>query len=564
MIGKLYALSETRGHFIAQIFRIYMGLYGLGLLAICPNQSLALLSIYLIVFSVYIYISFKVISFGVNALRWLSLIADTLFVDFFIFLYGYFNTYSLTLALLPIFGNVCLSDLHFSKYLVLSLPISLYIILSVVGTVGFITLIFPFLFVGIIVLFGEVHAKFQGKILMISERMDSFFTNKENLLNSYRIYDDIIKALKSNPLSININAIYCFLDIDRLYLYNGSAYVWSYHFEDVSAFLDELSVDGIKVHKNVPLVLNGQKRDSFRGYNISIENGPTYMFVVDAGNVGVITKLLMDITFQTFFKKLAKLYESERLQRNLESDKMTTLSEKANYVNAAVSSMHFMRNKLSTMKTLFSIIDDLKSETSEDRKVKMQEYIYRDIEKMRDSFNLMINRANLLLDKSDTPFVYKTTQRFTLKELFTEIRRSWQDYRLDESNINIHLQMNTDGKNCYVFYNREGMGLVLDNWISNISKYYVGSYSLELTENEHNIVLTFANGYDSSEIISFVRCYSCDDRTEINKNRWHGLANIKDFLDQMNVQGEISNDNDNIYLTITLTKTVDNEEGADN
>lgn len=564
MIGKLYALSETRGHFIAQIFRVYMGLYGLGLLAIYQNICLTMLAIYLLVCCVYIFLSFKVMALGVKTLQWSSLIADTLFVDFFAYLYGCFDTYSLTFALLPIFGNVCLSDLHFSKYIAITVPVSLYIILSLVGYVGFISLISPFLIVGIIVLFGEVHAKFQSKILLISERMDSFFTNKENLLNSYRIYDDIIHALRCKPLPISINAIYCFLNIDRLYLYNGSEYVWSYRFENENTFHDEPSVDGIIVQKNIPLVLNDQRKNTFRGYNISIENGPTYMFVVDAGNVGVVTRLLMDITLQTFFKKLAKLYESERLQRNLESDRMTSLSEKANYVNAAVSSMHFMRNKLSPMKTLFSIIDDLKSETDEDRKAKMQEYIYRDIDKMRDSFNLMINRANLLLDKSDTPFVYKTTQKFTLKELFTEIRRSWQDYRLEESTINIDLQKNTVGDNCNVFYNREGMGLVLDNWISNISKYHVGSYSLELVENEQNVILKFANGYDSSKSIDFVGCYSNDDRAEINKNRWHGLANIKDFLDQMNIQGEISNDKDNIYLTITLTKIVDDEEGADN
>lgn len=563
MIGKLYALSETRGHLIAQIFRIYIGLYGLGLLVVGHILSLSIFAIYLIFVFTYLFLSFKVLSLGIKRARWFSLFVDTFFIDVFVFIYGTLDIFSLTLALLPLIGNVCLSDFHFCKYLTITIPASLYLILSLISNVEFVVLIIPFIMVDIIVLFGELHSRFQHKIIMISEGIDSFFTNKDNLLKSYRIYDDIIKVLKSKPLPVEIDAIYCFFYCNGLHLYNASKYVWSYQFENTIDNYEEKSIDGVKDVKDIPLVLNGLRDQSCRGYHISINRGSTYLFVVKIGKVGVITKMMVDITLHSLFIRLAKFFESERLQRNLESDKMTTLSEKANYVSAAVSSMHFVRNKLSPMKTFFSIIDDIQSETNTVRKERMQEYLYKDMDKMRNSFNLMIERANLLLDKSDTPFVYKITQRFTLKELFSEIRRCWQDYGLDESSLKINLQEDTGGGNCYVFYNREGMGLVLDNWISNISKYYVRTYSLELVENEQNVFLTFANGYDSSKSISFVRYYSNDNRAEINKNKWHGLANVKDFLDQMNIQGVICNDSDNIYFKMILSKTVDNEKGFD-
>ena len=566
MIAQLHALKETRGCLISLLFRLYILFYTIFLLGHVRSMEPGTLIMYILIGSIYVFLTIYSINWGVMTSRWISIIADTLFVVVFFFFYGgKFDTFSLTLALLPIIGNICLSDLHFNKFLAISIPASVYGVILWCNTVDIWTFVSPFLIVSIIVMFGDIYSKLQKKILKISEIMDSFFISKENLLKSYKIYEGFINVLKEKPLPIDIEAIYCFFksETDSLYLYNASKYVWSYSFDNHN-IIQLSKLNGIEKYTDMHLTINGQLSETNRIYVVSLNDNISYMFVVELGEAAPLTSLLLKITFQTLFIKLAKLYESERLQRNIESHKMIALSEKANYVNAAVSTLHFMRNKLSPMKTLFSIVDEIEVEKDDNKRAIMKEFMKKDISKMRDSYKLMIDRANLLLDDSVTPFIYRSTKRFALKDLLSEIRQSWQDYRLDESNINIQLQKDSEGENCYVFYNQEGLGLVLDNWISNISKYSVNSYSLVFVETEQNVILTFANGYDSKTSLNFIRCYSNDNRAEINKNKWHGISNIKDFLEQMQIQGEISNDNENIYFKIIFSKTVDDEKSADN
>ena len=566
MIGKLYALRETRGHLIAFIFRLYWALYAYFVLAAIGDvMDFAFTLFFIFIAGVYVSLTFNAVRLGsIKACSLTSLVADTFFIIFFFLAYGKFDTYSLTVAILPIIGNICLSDFHFSKLLAVTVPASIFVTLYYKGISVFWPLVLPFVVMALIVMFSELHEEMNTKIVKIGELMDSFFINKENLQKSFKIYEHIIKVLKKEPLAINIDAVYCFLNDDKVYLYNGSRYVWSYTFAQPISQTGKTNDDKFNGYTSFPLFINDQEIKENRRFVVTLDSGVSYMFVVVVGEVGYFTRLLMNITLQTLFSKLAKLYESERLLNNIESKKLMELSEKANYVNAAVSSLHFMRNKLSPMKTLFSIVDEMKVETDEARRDKMRFFMEQDINKMRESYKLMIDRANLLLDDSETPFIYSSLQRYTLKDLFTETRQCWQDYRLDESSITIKLLEDGKGENCYVFYNSEGLGLVIDNWISNISKYSVGSYSLELLENENNVILTFSNGFDSKTSLGFVRCYSKDNRAEINRNKWHGLSNIKDFLEQMHLQGEISKDDANIYFKIIFPKAIEDEEGADN
>lgn len=565
MIAQLQALKETRGSFISLLFRLYMLIYAIFVLGPVSSLSSKVLLVYALIVGVCVFLTLYSVSWGVNVSRWVSFATDTLFVGVFFFYYGCFDTYSLTLALLPIIGIICMSNLHFNKFLAISIPLSVYAVLSWHGEVDVKPFIAPFSIVGIIVLFGDLYDKLQDKILTISEIMDSFFVNKENLLKSYKIYNGIIDILNEIPLPIDIEAIYCFFkpDNDSVYLYNASKYVWSYSLESHKD-MDASTPSDTEKNKDLHLVVNGQPVNSSKMYTVSLNDGHSYLFVVELGETGPFANLLSRITFDTLFRKLAKLYESERLQNEIASKRMIALSEKANYVNSAVSTLHFMRNKLSPMKTFFSIQADMKAEKDPAKLKKMKAHLDEDVEIMRESYQLMIERANQMLDDSVTPFVYSSTQRFALRDLLSEIRQSWRDYRLDESAITIQLQNDTEAENSYVYYNQEGLGLVLDNWISNICKYSVGKYSLNMVENEQNVILTFANGYDPKKSLGFVRCYSKDNRAEINKNKWHGLSNMKNFLEQMHIQDEMSNDKDNIYFTITFSKTAEHEESVDN
>ena len=153
--------------------------------------------------------------------------------------------------------------------------------------------------------------------------------------------------------------------------------------------------------------------------------------------------------------------------------------------------------------------------------------------------------------------------------MFSEIKKVWQSYGLNENYISVSLQKKIEGNHKFVFYNIEGLILVLDNWISNIKKHGCQNYGLEIIEEDSDVLVVFSNlhkmkKHDCEHLINI---FNNNDRLEINKRNYHGLQVIKEVLTQMNIDSELCTKDDNLILKMNFFKLVEEikyEESIDN
>lgn len=117
-----------------------------------------------------------------------------------------------------------------------------------------------------------------------------------------------------------------------------------------------------------------------------------------------------------------------------------------------------------------------------------------------------------------------------------------------------------------MYYNREGLILVLDNWVSNMLKHGVACYYMVVEETANELIVSYSNKLKMKqyECERLVKMFNNDDRFEINKRNYHGLEVIKDVLTQMNLESELITNDDKLILKIKFFKQVDNEKSIDN
>jgi len=238
------------------------------------------------------------------------------------------------------------------------------------------------------------------------------------------------------------------------------------------------------------------------------------------------------------------------------------MSVKIHYVDAATDTMHFIRNKLSPLTSYIKMKRDY-DKADDGMKIRILPYLNNTYEKVIQSYQMIKRRADIMLEESDNPLVYTQTLPHGIQQLYAEIRNHWQSYGLDEQDVNSDLFEKVDGQKSYIYYNADGMFLVLDNWINNMKRHGLGECKVSISETSSNYSIVFENKIDTKKN-SFVKLFSSDNRNEIVKRKWHGLQAMKEILQQMDIQATMTLDNDKVKLRITLAKIVKNEESADN
>lgn len=168
---------------------------------------------------------------------------------------------------------------------------------------------------------------------------------------------------------------------------------------------------------------------------------------------------------------------------------MLELSTRINYVNSAVKAMHFIRNKLGPIKNYLSMEEDYNN-SGQEKKDKIKPHLDKERDKLKSSLTLVLNQADFILEKTNNPFIVSNLDRYGIQQLFSDIRRVWSEYGLEEK-FTISLRNNELNEKIFIYYNKIGMELILTNWISNIYKYNTGYYGLEITETEKTFKISF-------------------------------------------------------------------------
>lgn len=424
-------------------------------------------------------------------------------------------------------------------------------------------IVFPFLFFGAFAYVnyqafqvGKERRKLEGMI-------DDIFLSSNGKV--YELYKNVIESIRRmDILPIELENIYCFRWYNNnFYLVNGTKFVWNYSIKESEINLAKILES--KVCKNFDIEIEGYSFDNICFVIHPGKADSAYLFLLECDERPFWQNYYAQILLSSFFYRMAVKLESDRIFKKEQREELVEMSKKMNYVNSSMNTMHFIRNKLSPLKNYIAMYDDY-LQSNDTKKAKIKPYLETEYVNLKKSFTLINERADKLLEEQRNPFVFSVTEKYGLQQLFAEMKDIWQSYGLSEDDISVSLLPKILGYYKSVYYNREGLILVLDNWVSNMLKHGVDSYSMVVEETENEIIVSYSNKHKMKpyECERLIRIYNNDDRFEINKRNYHGLEVIKDVLTQMNLESELITNDDILILKIKFFKQVDNEKSIDN
>lgn len=465
----------------------------------------------------------------------LLMLNDYLFIGFIIWNSGVLDLLTYSYLIFPILNSR--NNIGKKNAIVLYLiPLVLIFFLQSKVDISFFIV---FLFFWIINSFDNIKNHFQNFYNQLNTTLDDFLVKENSLDQIHKIYEDIIPLFNSYSLFTKpIQDILCFEISDRNFqIINGSRFFYNIEFESNNIILENNN----KIFKNLRITLNNDDINENIILRIKQETFE-YVFVFIPKQADGVNSIETDFFYKLlfpFFSRLSHIFNFKKLQFNENRRNFNDIAKKVTYVNNAISSMHFTRNKLSPFTVYLSMMEDYISETDEMQKKRIEPYLKIERKKLKTSLEEILDRANIILEKSNNPFNVLVSKEELFSNLLVKVRES-SSYYLRGKNFEFSIEITNPDWAKKIKINDIGIDLVLSNWFSNVNKYKNHEYyGVSVNENELHFTLTFYNSFVAKNEIGepqFVKDFNSDDRMAILKRNTHGLIEIKDFLDQMNIE----------------------------
>ena len=550
------SIHKDRGLILSVMHRFLLIVYATTM--ICPQRSLSQDAFFCLLIVSYIMVVCVFRGHGIwkNLLR---MVSDVGFIYYVLVQYNAWDFRAHVFIIIPLFCKAVLSDENFSSFLYVAIPVMMILLFRL----DFKMVVSPFVILFVIDLIGRAKHFILKTASELDDIIDEFFVSDKNTSKSFNIYKNAIPLLNKFPIYAGIQTIFCIRYTDADFqLINGSRFVYKYQIRNPECLVHFIKKGQDGEVNNVVVDVDGILTMVQEVYPVKV-GSETYLFMLTFKEKAVKNLNNRKLLFPRFFARMANVVHAERKRKEIEDETMRNLSVKVNYVEAATDTMHFIRNKLSPVSTYISMMDDF-DKADEAKRTRIQPYLDKTFQKIVLAYDMIVRRANILLEESNSPFDYTATLPFGIQKLYSEIRTHWQCYDLSESSIDVKLleTNKVKGERKYIYYNSDGMFLVLDNWIHNMKKHGGGDYSLTIAETVSNYSLVFENNFGAESDLDFVKLYSSSDKNEILKRKWHGLQVVKDALAQMNIQNTMTMDKNRVKFRITLAKITKYEENS--
>lgn len=551
---NIITTDETKRLNISIYFRIIICIYSIFIL-INSNDNFEWyinFGAFIIYFTIFLFLH------GKNGyLSYIRLIDDYIFIYIILYQYKELDIYSISLIFAPILNSQNYSG---KKRSLLLYIFPIIIVCAILKSANY-KILFPFFMFWIINYTAQKRVKLIQYYEKITSIIDDYFITNISLYYPHKIYKKCIPVFNDKPFEFGIKDIYCF----RLYngiltVASGSKFIWSHNInsdlvgeiisktENERTFLipskKHIEINNKEITNNIAYTYKLDKNENEQIVYIFILSIEKYFFLYN------IYDNKMALFLKPFFTKLSKVFESSLQQRSTEQKTIQDMRSKLNYVNAAIKSMHFIRNKLSPIKNYLSMIDDYNNSDIEKKK-KINPFLEEEQKKIKSSLPLVLEQADFILEKSNNPFNIKSSIPHEIEDLVSLIRYIWTDY-----NLNNNFAINIENPKDAIAYDGIILNLILTNWISNIYKYNKGEYGIELTETTEVYQIAFHNSFDSEkpENTEFIKQFNSEDRLEINKRKSHGLYELKELTSQMSISNKLYIKNKLVFFELAFIK----------
>ncbi|NVJ46271.1 MAG: hypothetical protein HWE07_04055 [Cytophagia bacterium] len=326
---------------------------------------------------------------------------------------------------------------------------------------------------------------------------------------------------------------------DKLLLINSSKFIRSYKVQKELGLIKKLRESGYET--NSPITLVSQNFTDTLFIRSSLEGSEfVFLFRLPASSFGAINSKLLLFFFRPICGYLHMVLHYHMEQRKNIDSTIERVRKQQNYVLKSMNVMHFVRNKLSPIKTYLNL-GQIKPQLEKEKEEEFQILTERSRTKAQRQLSNITKRADFILEKSDNPFIISTVQKRLLNHLFSQIRFNWSSF-FDTQDFDIVITEEFSEIN--ISYNVEVMDIVLVDLLRNMQK-YGSNPKLTFIEDPKDIIIFLNNKLNSTTAKTYNKAkqisssYNSEDNWEINKRTSHGLILVKSYLKQMNIQSEI-------------------------
>lgn len=414
-----------------------------------------------------------------------------------------------------------------------------------------------------------------------------WFTTKNWIVNTKvallkdSIEDLYIHGIKYDEVYRNIRNIFdagncpfldmfCFIshdDFNSLFVVNGSRFVYNY-----SIKIDNIQSKAIRKHsvsKDISLTIDGNSynrniviAEPASSFKDNIDN-TSYLFVICFEKNHSFNAFWLVESISKELRRFSQCLYSERIMRLREKENFKKIKDKGRFVDSAINTMHFIKNRLSSLQTLTDVVNDINPTDIDEGHIEVAQQAAQ-----RSSIDIenIIQKAKYLLNKDNNPFHYQPLETCKTRKMFATLRQVWENILMN-SNITISNIEQINDESYYIKTNMEGVEILFSDIIGNMLKYQKKYSTCICTCDEDYLTFIFKNDFmDKGTVLALVDTYNQKDKEEIIRRKTFGVSNIKSFVSDMDIilRSSIEKELDQEFFTITLKFKLIKDENSNN
>lgn len=385
-------------------------------------------------------------------------------------------------------------------------------------------------------------------VATITGHIDNYFADNDGSRRPHYIYFNIIDEINKFLKEDYLKDIYCYLldDERKIWLVNSSKFLWKRTLN--------LNKDTIEKLQNNKAIDDSGNNTLY--YYVE-KQGVCYIYICKLSpyhheysfRKKYVLKYVLDVTFGKVSNVLASEYRIAEMRRKTFEETKGHID----YVSRALKVMHFIRNKLSPIKSVITFYSSMDT-MDEIVRQRMEPRIKQEVKQARQDLNELVTTANYLLDKQNNPYSGADIEDVNIKLLFVILSEIAEFHLGGVVNVCEEIE-NTQQKRA-VKVSLVQLKVLFTDIISNISKYHHNFFEISMNLDSDDLIIDFTNDYPNNmdqECRILVRDINNPDNDAIVQRNSHGISNIKSAASIMKIGLSAKLENDNTLRKFIIT-----------
>lgn len=429
-------------------------------------------------------------------------------------------------ALFPLISSIAHTGFHSKYWPVLLLS---YLMLFIFDIQMAIDNLFVPLLIWLVGIQAWRNNKMNNFSSTITAHVDNYFAECVGTKRPHEIYINIINEINNFLDSDYLLNIYSYrLKNNVLWLVNSSEFIW-----ERKLFVDSLLLEELIERKSLYDV------DNHMLYFYVEQRDVKYIYCCkinpSVDRISIRKKFVVHYVLEVAFGKMSKILVSEHRISETRRKAFEKTRGHVDYVTRALKAMHFIRNKLSPIKTVITFYNDI--ENIDEKKANlMKDVVKKEVGQANKDLKEIVNMANYLLDKQNDPYWGLDIENKSLQFLFVVLSEIVELHLGGVVDVSDSISRGEQEKEVRVSVTQ--LKLLFTDLVSNIEKYGYDNYSISMEIDDTGLIIAFMNDIDSkseSNCIKLVRDINNNDKEGFVARNTHGVYNIKAAASIMNV-----------------------------